>query len=793
MSYKTITEKDAKERFGFPEYIQGGGDKYKYILLEEDTVIDGNLDMYKLCTTLDTSGIIVAGNLTVKGVIFQPGLDAGEALFVTGNLRARSINKGGAEFCIKGDLIVEQTIYGYSNRGGLIVEGNTEATTIFAEDHHFKFGGDVQGLIISTGQVDGAEADFETTEPLLDELADGDYNTNGEWLDRYISEGRQIIQERYISSGGELSPAHLILEEELAQLGNADIHELDLTGKKLKEFPRTLTKISSLKKLILDDNHIGSIPANIKDLVNLEELHLKKCNLESLPDEIGLLENLRVLDVSGNPDLQLPESINDLSSLRKLDISNNIGFGFPESVAGLKELEELNCYQCSYAAPIDFPMEVTQLTGLKKLFIGSNSLKTIPDNILQLENLEELNLDASLCYLDELPDLSKLKNLKTLHADGLISFLTRPCPKQSLLKSFFQINSLEILYLDRHGKRREAFIKKDQFAEIEKNLAHDPERFKDFTSRLNIISGHMWGDGMEGIVRENLQAVHLEGISNLRDLKVLDLSFNKLDSLPEEIFTLKHLQFLDLRYNRLPASERLRISRNLPGCTIDFRDNRPEKETADTEEVKQWQAMNKLITEANVLMNAKDEREKLLQSLVVYDEVLTYFSSGRVVDEYNLLYANYGKVYAYMYLTSVHKATFSPAALLEMNHAAIKQGLHTLSLIPSMIWHYTDLGKFHEEVTRITANSVAWKMQMLSEKREDLDTAMDMVLKAVAFIEGEIHYYIYDTQVRILLKLGRTEEAYQIVKTTLALLPDFGDFQDFKKDADYKIWLDKQV
>jgi hypothetical protein len=43
------------------------------------------------------------------------------------------------------------------------------------------------------------------------------------------------------------------------------------------------------------------------------------------------------------------------------------------------------------------------------------------------------------------------------------------------------------------------------------------------------------------------------------------------------------------------------------------------------------------------------------------------------------------------------------------------------------------------------------------------------------------------------LKLGRTEEAYQIIKRTLTLLPAFGDFQDFKKDADYKAWLEKQI
>jgi tetratricopeptide (TPR) repeat protein len=464
----------------------------------------------------------------------------------------------------------------------------------------------------------------------------------------------------------------------------------------------------------------------------------------------------------------------------------------PASLTGLKNLEELACKQCCTDAPTEFPVAIAQLSGLKRLFMGYNSLKAIPESVLNLHNLEELGLDASLSYLNELPDLTKLKNLKIIHAHGLVPHLTCPVPKQSLLQSFFQITQLEALYIDRHGKREEAFIKKHELAKIEQNLAHDPERFQELTARLTDEPNEYWGDGKKGIVRDALKTEHLEGISNLQHLKVLDLSFNDLTSLPEEVLTLKNLQFLDLQCNHLPVSERLAIAKALPGCTIDFRSNRAEIETADTEEEKQWQAMNTFIKEANALMYAKDDREKLLQSLIKYDEVLGFFSSGKVVDEYNLLYANYGKVYAYNYLTSTHKASFSAVELSDLIHAAIKQGLHTLSLVPSIIWHYTDLGKFHEEITRITANSVAWLMHTINDTKQELEKALEIILKGAAYIENETHYFIYDTQVRILLKLGRTDEAYQVVKRTLARLPDFSDFQDIKNNEDYKVWLGKQ-
>jgi tetratricopeptide (TPR) repeat protein len=83
-------------------------------------------------------------------------------------------------------------------------------------------------------------------------------------------------------------------------------------------------------------------------------------------------------------------------------------------------------------------------------------------------------------------------------------------------------------------------------------------------------------------------------------------------------------------------------------------------------------------------------------------------------------------------------------------------------------------------------------MYEIYDKKKDLEKALEIIAKAVEFVSKEHHYFIYDTQVRILLKMGQKEEAYRIVKRTLALASDFEDFNDFKSDTDYKEWLVNQ-
>jgi Leucine-rich repeat (LRR) protein/predicted DNA-binding WGR domain protein len=797
---RLISNKEADERFDLSQYEPFGDmDFVKVILLEGDSFINGDLDQAWAANALKVLGqkpdvvdtlVLVNGSLTVAGTI-HPSNKSFPFLLVLGDVKCDVLESYDECIFITGDADIKYAFDGNYNDGSIVIGGTTRVPYLLNSDHSCQITAEGAVLINYYGddndffEYDYTEKDFERV-----------------FVSAVFNEKKEFSQVNFIEllKAGKsplkkgAKPARLILQEELQQMAageSGEITELDLSDKNLKEFPKFLTRMTSIRKLIFNDNPIGTLPPEIKNMINLEELYLEKCGLLELPEEFAELPKLRILDVSGNfgtpegeeehQDFVLPENIGKLQSLEKLTYNylENLD-KLPAGLSELKNLEEIEMYQCCKSAPIDFPEVLTKIPSLKRLLLGSNSFRTIPDSILNLQNLEELNLDASLCYLDKLPDLSKLKNLKILHGDGLISYTSRPSPKQSLLKSFFTIPSLEQLYIDRHGERKEAFIKKDLFAEIKSNLAHDPERFKEFESHLSIVPNEVWGDGRKGIVRPGLTPEYLEGIGQLKNLKVLDLSFNGLTDLPEDLFELTGLQILNLRYNKFSVRQRLDIAKKLPNCSIDFRDNRPDNDEDKSEEVVLWKEMNALMTEANALMNAKQEPKKLQKSLKVYDAALDYFSSGKVVDEYNLLYANYGKTWAYSYLNTFHKATFSKEKLLKSNQDAIQQGLKTLSMIPVMIWHFTDMGKFHKEVTRITANSVAWQMMEIAQNTKELEEALSIIEKAVQYVESGDQYFVYDTQVRILIKLGREEEAYKIVRRVLAEDPAFADFQDLK-------------
>ncbi|MVT12101.1 leucine-rich repeat domain-containing protein [Chitinophaga tropicalis] len=813
--YTIISEKEAVKKHKLDKYINAlYDDGGKYMLYKGDVVFNGALDTYKHCSAAkdDIYGIIVEGNLTVKGVLFQPDMDNGEHLLVTGNVYAQSINKGGGEFYIKGDLTAEQTIYGYYNHGELTVEGKTKAVAILADDQVFRFQGEVSGTIIGDQEIEGAEdAEYSEITVLRPELIKEEEYANSDKISNYINKGKHILRDEFLPGFNDTpaagapketvisaKPGKLTLKEERAgkvvlqalekmKVSPAEVQVLDLSYQDLDRFPMLLTTLRSLKQLKLNGNEIKTLPAEIAQLDQLEELHLSGCELKTLPAELTQLKKLRVLDLSQNADLQLPESLTQLVSLRKLDVSGCKGFRLTASLPGL---EELRCDSCTAASPVDFPKAVLGCTGLKRLLMNSNSLKQIPPALTALKELEELYLDGSLGYVNEFPDLSGLKKLKILHASGICNDSESPLAKHSLLKDIFRITSLEELKIDLYRRWLED-LSKETFKEMAKNLSHDPGRLKEISDlQAEKVEA---GDGKKkktGYLRKPLTTAHLEGIGALQQLRILDLGDNMLSDLPEEVYSLPNLRSLNLKGNSFKISDRLKMAERLPEVELDLRENWMEKEIIDTEAARLWKETADLIEKGNELWF--NDAGKPVKAIAIYDQVLASFNDGKVVDKYLRLYTYYVLTNAYSNIPAdAAYKKMSAEKKREYNQLCIKSGLMTLSLLPEHILHSTSMGAFYREVIRIVANAVAWAMYEVYEDREKTEEALNMINKAVAYIENESEYYIYDTQVRILLRLGRQEDAWQIVKQTLEKDEYFSNFDDIVETKEYKKWLKK--
>jgi Leucine-rich repeat (LRR) protein len=749
------------------------GDYDTVLLFDGDVVLDGDF-----LTAVGELGIdpedyelvAVSGDLTVTGAIEM--WESYPGLYVGGYTRADTLIGADAEVYLH-DGTVTHLVYGEYNDG--ILEAGTVHTPWVINSNHSMMV-TTPGAIVVDNYGENIDADFTKSnimESFVPEIV----------LPEYRHLDVPAFRQRLHAGLPVLLPgARTHIQQALTDLARAKAQRataVDLTGRRLKEFPADILEMPWLRRLVLDENQIQRLPDDIGTLVEMEYLSVHGNRLTTLPDSIGDLATLRVLRVGGNastfelpdavgrlinleeldvselsgrsygdtlPELApfaLPDSVGELSRLRRL-IANRTNLVIPPSIHGLPSLEEISMTGDSHSYLRRFPDAVTTFPHLRTLDLNGNFFDTIPETLTLLENLEELHLGEALGLVTTpLPDLSALPQLRVLDLGGHTSHSAVPLPPHSFLRQLFgmRLPTLQELILDRWG---------------------------------------LQDTGPRGPMTADV----LTGIGGFRALKRLDLSFNSLTGLPKDGYRLPTLEWLDLRCNKLDQEARRRIAAAYPNVRVDVRDQRAAASDIEREQLR---ATDAVLKQANA---ARDRRE-WATALAAYDRAITTFTDGSAESSYALLYAHYSKMWIHGEVGYGREGTVADRAGHRRLGVALAE--RCLELVPP-VWsllHFTDEAEFHREVVRYATNFIAWETSQADPvpARAALERALELIEQGVT-CGGESRYiYLRDTHARVLLALGEEPDAWRVVHQADALDTTFKPMVDLKRDPRYQAWL----
>ncbi|XP_053533789.1 DISP complex protein LRCH3 isoform X1 [Ictalurus punctatus] len=189
---------------------------------------------------------------------------------------------------------------------------------------------------------------------------------------------------------------------------------LNLSGRKLKEFPRSAAShdLTDTTRADLSRNRLPELPVEVCMFVSLENLNLYQNCLRSLPESLINLQALTYLNISRNQVSTLPAHLCSLP-LKVLIACNNKLVSLPEELGQLRQLTELDV-SCNEIQTL--PAQVGQLEALRDLNIRRNHLVRLPP---ELAELPLVRLDFSCNKVTSIPVCYRnLRHLQSIVLDN---------------------------------------------------------------------------------------------------------------------------------------------------------------------------------------------------------------------------------------------------------------------------------------------------------------------------------------------------------------------------------------
>ncbi|KAK7043114.1 cysteinyl-tRNA synthetase [Paramarasmius palmivorus] len=389
-------------------------------------------------------------------------------------------------------------------------------------------------------------------------------------------------------SGNRIAELDDLYSENLPEL-----RALYAQNNRMEKLPFHFPRFRSLTNLNISNNRFHQLPLVVCDLKSLRDLDISFNMITELPEAIGKLTNLEHLIVTGNKLTAMPDECTELVSLRRLDCRRN-KIGDITVIGTLLRLEKLSAdHNALHALSLSVGPQVTtidathneitgltlapdtglrpyklcsldishgrlsslddgvleQLTALKTLKLDYNQFKVLPESLGSLRCLESLSCADN--QLGHLPDsIGKLERLKWLdvHNNNLTELPVGLWSCKSLTKINATSNLLALWQYPSAIRPSLA---------VAEDARHPPER-KGSASSLNTSTRALppLAHSLEKLYLGENQFTDelLMPITILKELRVLNLSFNDIQDLPINFFrNFLKLEELYLSGNKLAS------------------------------------------------------------------------------------------------------------------------------------------------------------------------------------------------------------------------------------------------
>ncbi|XP_071356693.1 leucine-rich repeat-containing protein 69 isoform X2 [Trachinotus anak] len=234
---------------------------------------------------------------------------------------------------------------------------------------------------------------------------------------------------------------------------------LNLSSKKIKDVPTSVSAIRNLSVLLLNNNAITALPA---ELLCLRQVSLRfpgkhwKC----LTRHAGGLRNLVVLNLNHNLIQRLPPEIKSLRNLQHLSVLDNKLEEVPAELGHLTKLSEINLTSNKLSW---LPQQLYQCKDLTKLHVARNNLTSLPEGIRALAKLQVVDVAGN--KLTMFPVEFHLLPLKELYCEGNRFVQCEPLPS---------VQDLEVLPLKELAARFVLLEDRNRSSLVHRMLPHYP-------------------------------------------------------------------------------------------------------------------------------------------------------------------------------------------------------------------------------------------------------------------------------------------------------------------------------